>query len=462
MKKSTILTASALLLLGFLIVLMVGRASITNPRLEGRFVWAVVITAVLTLLVIGLLFWRAIRELNETSKDLKALGKELSASNYSARVIGAHHTRSVLRSVAIELNEMAEQLEISSRNMQEKTARLDAILNSMVDPLVMVDQDLWVHFMNTSASRIFSRNLTPDENPFPLILLTGSKTTERLAKEAGVQGQASEEAISMLTSKGRREFDVVAVPVREGGEKEHTILIFDDRTDEHRMQDMRAEFVANVTHELKSPLTSIRGFIETLRRSNPSDEAVRERFLDIIEIEAERLEQLITDILVLSEIESKKNERDIESLNLNDVVEEVLVLFDEKADEKKITINAETEGEGVEVEANRNRLRQIFINLIDNAIKYSDPGGKIWIDYTRTQNHGVLISVKDNGRGIDPDHQTRIFERFYRVDRGRTRGAGGTGLGLSIVKHIAQLYQGKAWVESEPGRGATFFVSLML
>lgn len=364
--------------------------------------------------------------------------------------------------MAIELNEMAEQLEMSSRNMQEKTARLDAILNSMVDPLVMVDQDLWVHFMNTSASRIFSRNLTPDENPFPLILLTGSKTTERLAREAGVEGQASEEAISMLTSIGRREFDVVAVPVREGGEKEHTILIFDDRTDEHRMQDMRAEFVANVTHELKSPLTSIRGFVETLRRSNPSDEAVRERFLDIIEIEAERLEQLITDILVLSEIESKKTERDLETLNLNDIVEEVLVLFDEKADEKKITIMAETEGEGVELTANRNRLRQIFINLIDNAIKYSDTGGKVWIDYTRTPNQGVLISVKDNGRGIDADHQTRIFERFYRVDRGRNRGAGGTGLGLSIVKHIAQLYQGKAWVESEPGRGATFFVSLML
>ncbi len=462
MKKSTILTAAALLFLGFLIVLLVGRTSITNPRLEGRFIWTVAITAVLTLLVIGLLFWKAIRELNETSRDLKSLGKELAAGNYAARVIGAHHTSSVLRSVAIELNEMAEQLEMSSRNMQEKTARLDAILNSMVDPLVMVDQDLWVHFMNTSASRIFSRNLTPDENPFPLILLTGSKTTERLAREAGVEGQASEEAISMLTSKGRREFDVVAVPVREGGEKEHTILIFDDRTDEHRMQDMRAEFVANVTHELKSPLTSIRGFVETLRRSNPSDEAVRERFLDIIEIEAERLEQLITDILVLSEIESKKTERDLETLNLNDIVEEVLVLFDEKADEKKITIMAETEGEGVELTANRNRLRQIFINLIDNAIKYSDTGGKVWIDYTRTPNQGVLISVKDNGRGIDADHQTRIFERFYRVDRGRNRGAGGTGLGLSIVKHIAQLYQGKAWVESEPGRGATFFVSLML
>lgn len=461
MKRSTILTAAALFLLGFLIVLLVGRSIIGDLPQIKAFTTTVLIVMGVTLALLILLFYKSFKELNETSHDLKALGKALADGNYAARVVGAHHTQSVLRSVAIELNEMAEQLETSSRSMQEKTARLDAILNSMIDPLVMVDQDLWVHFMNTSASRIFSRHLAPDANPFPLILLTGSEATERLAREANAKGQASEEGIAMLTSKGRREFDVVAVPVRVGGGSDHTILIFDDRTDEHRLQDMRAEFVANVTHELKSPLTSIRGFIETLRHSNPSDEAVRERFLDIIDIEAERLEQLISDILVLSEIESMKSERNVELVNLNDVVEELLVLFDDKAAEKKITIYAETEGDGVMVTANPNRLRQIFINLIDNAIKYADQGGKIWVDCERTLDHRVLISVRDNGKGIDPDHQTRIFERFYRVDRGRNR-AGGTGLGLSIVKHIAQLYQGKAWVESEPGRGATFFVSLTL
>lgn len=461
MKLKTLVVALVILLLGMLAVWLTGRALIEDVSASRSFGTGVLIITVVLVGLLFLLFYRSLSELAETSKDLNEFAEHLAEGQYNERFIGAHHNRTALRGVTIRLNEMAEQLEATSAYMAEKTARLDAILNSMIDPLVMVDGDLWVQFMNTSAGRVFSRNLAPDANPFPLILLTGSETTETLAKQAYEQGQAEASNISILTSKGRRQFDIVAVPVRDSGESRHTILIFDDRTDEHKLQTMRQEFVANVTHELKSPLTSIRGFIETLRHTKPADDAVRERFMDIIEIEAERLEQLISDILVLSEIESARNERNLETFSLAEVAAEVLMLLEEKAADKTIDIDLRA-SDDVIVTANRNRLRQIFINLIDNAIKYSNEGGKIVVAFKRFNPERISITVADNGPGIEPEYQTRIFERFYRIDRGRSRSEGSTGLGLSIVKHIAQLYQGRAYVESEPGRGATFTVDLKL
>ena len=462
MKPKTLITAVVIFLLGVLAIWLASGSFIADAGLRRSFGKALLVIAAAVLACLAFLFSRALRDLAETRDDLGAFGRELASGDYTARCIGAHHNRTSLRGLAIDLNEMAEQLEATARFMAAKAARLDAILNSMIDPLVMVDRNLWVQFMNTSASRVFSRNLSPDSNPFPLILLTASEKTETLVRDANETGLASEQNVLLLTSKGRRNFDLVAVPVREEGESEFTIIIFDDRTEEHQLQTMRSEFVANVTHELKSPLTSIRGFIETLRSRKTANEDVRERFLEIIDVEAERLEQLITDILVLSEIETAKTGREQETFNLNELVDEVLLLLDDKASEKKITIDADTEGEGVTVTASRSRLRQIFINLIDNAIKYSNPGGKVWIRCTRASAERVTLTVRDNGPGIDPQYHDRVFERFYRTDRGRSRDEGSTGLGLSIVKHIAQLYQGRAWVESEPGNGAEFIVDLKL
>jgi len=225
---------------------------------------------------------------------------------------------------------------------------------------------------------------------------------------------------------------------------------------------MRSDFVANVTHELRTPLTSIRGFIDTLRNGAINKPEVADRFLEIIDIEADRLHKLISDILILSEIEDLPQDRDFETFNLYELIDDITVLLDESASENKVSIIADTDGPPLLVQANRFRIKQILINLTDNAIKYNYPGGKVFISAQRLPNSQVRLTVRDTGPGILREHQERVFERFYRVDTSRSRELGGTGLGLSIVKHIAQLYGGTARVVSEPGQGATFIVDLMI
>lgn len=221
---------------------------------------------------------------------------------------------------------------------------------------------------------------------------------------------------------------------------------------------MRSDFVANVTHELKTPLTSIRGFIETLRRGAISDSKVAERFLEIIDVEAERLHQLINDILILSEIEQQTLDKEAENFDLNSLIDEVAVLLDDKAVSRDISIVVQQDDDQLPVKASRNRVKQILLNLIDNAISYGNEGGKVFVEAARRADGMLELKVIDDGPGIPKEHQDRIFERFYRVDKSRSREAGGTGLGLSIVKHIAQLYHGQASVTSEPGMGSTFTI----
>ena len=222
-----------------------------------------------------------------------------------------------------------------------------------------------------------------------------------------------------------------------------------------RVDNIRRTFVANVTHELNTPLTSISGFIETLQEGAAEDPEVRKKFLDIIAIETARLKRLIEDLLVLSEIENKK-ETAPEKLLLETAVSKTVDLMEPIAERRGICLLVDCE-EGLAVEGSEDRLIQMMMNLIENAIKYSNEGGRVWIRTGRRDGR-MYFSVRDEGIGIDRLHQERLFERFYRVDKSRSRKVGGTGLGLSIVKHIAALFDAELVLESEPGRGSTFTV----
>lgn len=227
------------------------------------------------------------------------------------------------------------------------------------------------------------------------------------------------------------------------------------------LQDMKAEFAANVSHELKTPLTSIRGFIDTLRNTEIQDPTVRRRFLEIIDIEAQRLHQLINDVLQLSEIERLEFDPEKVHFDMNEIIEETVSLLAGKASERKIEIKWE-QTEPLPVLAGKFRIKQILINLLDNAINYNREGGIIWVKVAREPDRMIALSVRDTGEGIPEEHLPRIFERFYRVDKSHSRELGGTGLGLSIVKHIAQLYGGSAFAESEMGKGSTFTVRMRI
>ena len=218
---------------------------------------------------------------------------------------------------------------------------------------------------------------------------------------------------------------------------------------------IRSEFVANVSHELKTPLTSISGFIETLQAGAAEDPEIRTKFIDIIAIETSRLKRLIEDLLVLSDIENKRVS-DSAEFNIKTVLENTVYALRPIADEKNITIIENIE-DGCLVTGSSDRFSQMMVNLIENAIKYSETEKNIWVDAHRKDGH-IIVSVKDEGIGIAEEHHERLFERFYRVDKSRSQNAGGTGLGLSIVKHIAALLSAKLDVESKVGEGTTFYV----
>lgn len=218
---------------------------------------------------------------------------------------------------------------------------------------------------------------------------------------------------------------------------------------------IRSEFVANVSHELKTPLTSISGFIETLQAGAAEDPEIRTKFIDIIAIETSRLKRMIEDLLVLSDIENRR-EYDNKEFDIKEVIENTIYALKPIAEDKKIALIQDIE-EGCRVTGSADRFSQMMVNLIENAVKYSDVGKRVWIDVHKSDS-SITVSVRDEGIGIAPEHHERLFERFYRVDKSRSQKAGGTGLGLSIVKHIAALLGAKLNVESQVGEGTTFYV----
>lgn len=227
------------------------------------------------------------------------------------------------------------------------------------------------------------------------------------------------------------------------------------REENAQLESMRKDFVANVTHELKTPLTSISGFIETLQAGAAEDPEIRSRFLDIMAIETSRLKRLIQDILVLSDIESDRETPD-ERIDIKSAVEDIAELIQPIADERDVKLITNV-GHGLMIRGSADRFRQMIVNILENGIKYSNRGGRVWMD-GYLKDGKVVIRIKDEGIGISEENLERLFERFYRVDKSRSRKVGGTGLGLSIVKHIAVLFKAKIKVESELGSGTTFYI----
>lgn len=218
---------------------------------------------------------------------------------------------------------------------------------------------------------------------------------------------------------------------------------------------LRREFVANVTHELKTPLTSISGFIETLQDGAAEDPEIRHKFIDIIAIETARLKRLIEDLLVLSDIENRRDSEGCK-FDVKTALENTVEALKPISEAKNVEVIMNLEGD-VYLNGSVDRFRQMMVNLIENAVKYSDEGGRIWVNASKTDGQ-IVVSVRDEGIGIASEHHERLFERFYRVDKSRSKKAGGTGLGLSIVKHIAVLFGASLKVESKVGEGSEFFV----
>ena len=411
---------------------------------------------VVILLLVGR---RMINSVIQPLQQLKLATAAMAAGKLDTRVNKMLLDDSEVAVLSRSFNQMAERLEQNVTALADQNAHMDAILDAMTDPLIAVSDRNEVTFLNALARQCFGHDIDPGEGAYPLFFITHHEETEKMAAEAIASRKAVTSELILNTVQGAIRFAVIASPIRATVTC-GAIITFHDITELRKAQQIRSDFVANVTHELKTPLTSIRGFIETLRQGAIRTPDVAERFIDIIDIEAERLNKLISDILTLSEIENDPGDRECETFDLREMIDSVIVLLDDAAAARKVSLLTDEPATPLLVTASRHRIKQVLINLVDNAIKYNKPNGKVFIQAMRDARNRIVIRVRDTGVGIPAEHQDRIFERFYRVDRSRSRELGSTGLGLSIVKHIAQLYNGLATVRSEPGVGSEFTVLL--
>lgn len=452
------------------------------------FASVIFVTMILAAILLIMIALTNLRNITKPLHQLEEAALALRQGDYSTRIPDVHLDTSDLRELSLAFNEMAYAWQDSHRKQEENAAHLSAILNSIQDLIIVVDEYDWVLSLNQRALTAFGRSLQPSESSCPLILLTQDTRVEDLAARARLEGKSIKTQMTLRMPYGSRRFRLVASPVQTDPARGIIVLSFTDITDSYQAEEMRSEFVANVTHELRSPLTSIRGFIETLRSKQDLELETVQHFINIIDVEAERLEYLINDILFLSAIENDATDRHITDFDLSELIDEVVVLLDDYAHDNKVYLLPELDDSVLNVRADRDRIKQILINLIDNAIKYNEEGGKVWItvrDATESEQYAaeadeaeisysdadrcaiprlrmIVLTVRDTGLGIPADQLERLFERFYRVERSRSRELGGTGLGLSIVKHIARLYQGYATVESTLGEGSTFRVFLRI
>lgn len=410
--------------------------------------------------VLGAIFISALIALSLSRyvvKPIARLVKEYSGS------IGAKRNsekKDEINQLSLTLSSLTENIENTIKELQDRNARVNNIINNMDNGLIAVDRSMSIIMMNPVITKLFGADEGVGLAGKPLVQTIRNRQMSELLLKAVVENRSIDDEI-LLYQNGKRILSVHAVPIYNSDNHKRNIgalAYINDITQIRKLEDMRSEFVSNVTHELKTPLTSIQGFVETLKNGAISDPAVSEKFLDIIDIEADRLYTLINDILALSEIENIKHDNEKVIFGMRELAEEVSSMLENSAREKNITFNILID-QDVVIEANRNRIKQLLINLMDNAIKYNIYGGSVLVFTQRIENR-IEIHVKDTGIGVPDQHKDRIFERFYRVDKGRSRELGGTGLGLSIVKHIAQLYGGYVRVESQESIGSDFVVTL--
>lgn len=332
---------------------------------------------------------------------------------------------------------------------------LHQLLEAGRDSTIVVNSSRRIVAANTAASDAFVRQLGTIQNRLLSEIIRDLSLHEAFTLALD-QKHSSDVKIDFIGNE-KRSYDVHVSPIELGGAA-HAIGVFYDVTQVERLERIRQEFLSNISHELRTPLTSIIAFVETLEDGAIDDRENNRRFLSTIRRNAERMHGLISDILELSLIESGNVSIQTKPVQLHNLVNEVFLSLSSKAAERDIVLTNEVSEEARAV-ADPVRLEQMLTNLIDNAIKFNRPAGNVTVSASESSDK-TAITVSDTGEGIMPEHLTRVFERFYRVDRGRTREVGGTGLGLAIVKHLSRLHGGEVSVESVPGRGTAFTVEL--
>jgi len=422
---------------------------------ETGFLNGIYIFIMLILLIITILLIRYTLSLRTYLKEFMKVSRDISNKQFDSKVRG--QMSGEIGEFAKNFNYMIDTINFTIRDITDKNTQLKSIMQSVSHGILAIDTRGKILLINDLAKKMVEGD--------SYVTAEGKNIRQfiknELILESVLHNMCSEHStIIQKNIKNDIIYKIKIDPVHfeDTDAVIGFIINIENITEYAKLENMRKEFVANVSHELKTPITSIQGFIETLKMTDNLDEDTKNRFLTIIENEATRLTRLIDDILLLSTIENKTKKK-VEKVDLFEVFEEVHEVVNYIAKKKNIKVKYEFKNKDIDLWEYSGYIRQILLNIISNAIKYTGENGSVNIkQYIKAKK--VFIEVKDNGIGIPQEDIDRIFERFYRVDKARSRSVGGTGLGLAITKHMIKALNGNIKVESELGVGSKFIIEL--
>jgi two-component system phosphate regulon sensor histidine kinase PhoR len=408
------------------------------------------LASVFMLLVTGIASLLVSRSFSSRVDHLQEFSRRVAKGDF--RPLFADPAGDALDKLAVSLSETAARLDLTIRTLRDERNLSAAILGSMVEGVAVVDATDRVVFSNPGFSEILGLDMPPKIGS---VLVESVRQTELIeAVHKVLRGEPAVHAEIVTGTLRQRFFAATATAVR-GGETSGAVLVLHDSTELRKLERVRRDFIANVSHEFRTPLTAIQGFAETLLGGAIDDPQNRLRFLEIILEHSRRLARLTEDLLMLSKMDADRLELEIRRLSASQFVEGCIETTQRPAAEKDLRISVNLQQPLPDIAADRRRLAEVLQNLLDNAMQYTPSGGQIMVSASANDAE-VTFTVSDTGIGIPRADQSRIFERFYRVDVARSREVGGTGLGLSIAKHLVEVHGGRIWVESEVGQGSQF------
>lgn len=411
-------------------------------------------TVVLAIILISLSRnW--INRLSRSIGEMQEVMGDLSQGEYDARYAG--HSFDEIDTLGASVNELAENLEQQQMEIETSDERIYGLINHLIIGVMLLDEDRRIRIVNPVMNELLGVNLYGKISHLYTDYVKSAELIELIEEAIEKNEMMNSEIYLYFPDEKTLDANVIPVPGKEQGEQNFIVLLY-DISEIRRLENIRTDFAANVSHELRTPITALKGFSETLLDGAMYDEEVLTEFLGIMLKESTRLDTMVQDILQLSKLEQRRAPMTSDWIRIRDVAEEVFQILQQKIELKEMTCRIE-EKSSVSIYTNRDSLKQILMNLIANAITYTPEKGTVTVRIDQ-EGDKAIIEVIDNGIGIPKEDQNRIFERFYRVDKARSRNSGGTGLGLSIVKWVVDSLNGELELYSEVNVGTTFKVTL--
>jgi two-component system phosphate regulon sensor histidine kinase PhoR len=423
----------------------------------GSLRWSLWLASAVILLVAGIASILVSRGISDRVERLQEFSRRVAEGDF--RPLPGDGSGDALEELRASLNQTAARMDRTICTLTEERNLSAAILGSMVEGVAVVNATERLVFANQGFANILELDVPPKSGSALVEVVRQTELIEAVRRV--LAGEPRVEA-EIVTGTLRQHFFAATVAAVRAGETLGAVVVLHDITDLRKLERVRRDFVANVSHEFKTPLTAIQGFSETLLAGAMDDPQNRERFLGIILEHSRRLARLTDDLLKLSSMDADRLELEIRRVSVNELIESCLETSQHRAAEKEVEVDLAQPAQVAElpdIAGDRRRLAEILQNLLDNATQYTLAGGRITVS-AETRDADVIFTVSDTGIGIPKSDQSRIFERFYRVDAARSREAGGTGLGLAIAKHLVEVHGGRIWVDSEIGQGSKFHFSV--